>query len=882
MKSNVAIDQQLESMFHAPLGDFASRRIVIWHDPDGEFADEFAGLAGGDGLLDGLLERPVHCVDVHDGNTFETRLDVCRRLRGDDFLLYRRRPHAQLDGDWFADVELYAEHFQADYLSLLIQDLGADDSPEVRASLQQMKAFFASKERVGRFKKAMPEPHGAGDIVRGVLAVVFGAPEAGVARSIIAFLMKRDEAAYNPAAVDDVLARLEKFGAREPFARLVRSAAGYEGELEDLDALGAHLLVTALAATMPATALAGLEAHLSAGNAQLCLGIVREWASSRDENEMFVLHDLCRTVEEELHLARRFADMPLDQLLDSDVFPSIDEAILGDLMGSLAQGSDRRAEAKRVVQTRRDMAWREPMAPFYDCVAAAVEIQDFQRTHAGAFAQTSTQEIWRLYTEDWWRMDAAYRAFLDAFARCISMGVYALEDKVRELADWVDRAYAQWFLTGSNSAWVAASKDAWETRGFVDGIPLQRRFFDDTVASELHAAKRVMVIISDGMRYEVARQLAEQLERETRGQASVSAMQSVFPSITQFGMAALLPHRHLAYSEATGEVSADGRPTKTLEDRQSVLRERVGASAAIRYGDLLKMGRADRKRFASDLELVYVYHNVIDAAGHGETSGQGVFDACGDAVRDIVALVRIAINDMGIGRVLVTSDHGFLFTRADIPEMDQASRGDVAGRVRKVERRFLIAEPDASSELFVNMDMEDVDGGAYTWWAPRDCVRIKCPGSKNYVHGGVSLQELCVPVLRFRNLRSGAKGYVEKEFAQIQLLSTSRRITTAVFFVELYQKDRVADKVLPCDYELVLTDSSGNEVSDRCLVRADNPSAQDADRRMKARLSLKSGRAWSASEAYFLVARNTQTGETCWTEQYSIEIAFAPSVDFGF
>lgn len=880
MESNVV--ESLVERFHAPLGDFASRRIVIWHDPDGEFADEFAALAGDDGLLDGPFERPVHCIDVHDGNTFEARLDVCRRLRDDDFLLYRRRPWAQLDGDWFADVELYAEHFQADYLSLLIQDLGADDTPEVRSALQQMKAFFASKERVARFKKAMSEPHGAGDVVSGVLAVVFGAHEAGVARLAIAFLMKRDEAAYDPAAVDDVLARLEKFGARDPFARLVRSAVGYEGDLGDLDALGAHLLVTALAATMPAQALAGLEARMSPGNAQLCLGIVREWASSRDENEAFVLHDLCRTVEEKLHLARRFADMPLDQLIGSDVFPAIDEVILGDLMGSLAQGSDRREEAKRVVRTRRDMAWREPMAPYYDCVSAAVEIQGFQRAHAGAFAQTSPQEIWKLYTEDWWRMDSAYRAFLDAYARCITAGVYALEDKVRELAEWVDRVYAQWFLSEANAAWVAASKSAWESRGFVDSIPLQRRFFDDTVTSELHAAKRVMVIVSDGMRYEVARQLAEQLERETRGQASVSAMQSVFPSITQFGMAALLPHRHLAYSEATGEVAVDGLPTKTLEDRQNVLRGRVPASAAIRYGDLLKMSRSERKRYASDLELVYVYHNVIDAAGHGETSGQGVFDACGDAVRDIVTLVRIAVNDMGISRVVVTSDHGFLFTRADIPEMDQASRHDVSGRVRKVERRFLIAEPDASSELFVNMDMEDVDGGAYTWWAPRDCVRIKCPGSKNYVHGGVSLQELCVPVLRFRNLRSGAKGYVDKEFAQVRLLSTSRRITTAVFFVDLYQRDRVAGKVLPCDYELVFTDASGNEVSDRCLVRADNPSDQDADRRIKARFSLKSGRSWSASEAYFLVARNVQTGETCWTEQYSIEIAFAPSVDFGF
>lgn len=876
------ITEQIRQRFSQPLPACAQRRIVIWHDPDGEFAEEFEAMAGEDGALESPVDRPVNCVEARDGNTFETKLDVCRRKSGEDFLLYRRRARAQFDGDWLADVEMYAEHFQADYLSLLVQDLEAEDTPQVRDALQRLKAFFGSKERTARFRKAMPRPASSTDVVRGVAAVLLEADDADIAAIVRAYLLKIEDLGYYPDAVDDLLVVFEKYGAKDAFASLIKSAVGYAGDLSDVAGCAAHLLATALSATMPASVMAGLEDRVSPGSAQLCLGVVREWMQAGDEDGLLDLYDICRQVEDELHLAQRFKSAPIDALVGSDVFPAIDEAILVDLMGSLSQGSDRREEARRIAQTRRDMGWKSAMGPYYDCVLHAVDIQDFQRGHADAFGAGGSKEIWEGYVKDWWRMDAAYRAFVQAYGKCVSAGIPALDDGVRELDTWVERVYGNWFLAQSNASWVSASKPAWEADGCVEGVPLQRRFYDEAVVPELNSAKRVMVVISDAMRYEVAQQLAQELERRTRGKAEVSSMQSVFPSITQFGMAALLPHRRLAFSEATGEVSVGGMPTKTLDDRQVVLRSRLKESAAVRYADLLGMSRAERKTFAADLRLVYVYHNAIDAAGHGETSGQSVFGACDDAVDNVVTLVRTAVNDMGVGRVIVTSDHGFLFTHQEIPEVDQASRKEVSGTVEKVERRFIIADPDASSEAFVNMNMQDVDGGAYTWWAPRDCVRIKCPGSKNYVHGGVSLQELCVPVVRFRNLRAGSKEFVEQERVQIRLLSTQRRVTSMVFFLDLYQKDRVAGKVLPCDYDLVFTDASGNEVSDRCVVHADNASERDADRRIKARFALKTGRAFKGTDAYYLVVRDRQTGETCWTEEFQIEIAFAPSVDFGF
>ena len=79
-----------------------------------------------------------------------------------------------------------------------------------------------------------------------------------------------------------------------------------------------------------------------------------------------------------------------------------------------------------------------------------------------------------------------------------------------------------------------------------------------------------------------------------------------------------------------------------------------------------------------------------------------------------------------------------------------------------------------------------------------------------------------------------------------------------------------------------MTDASGNAVSDVVTVAADRQSENSQERVIKIRFSLKTECAFSSKETYFLVARDAQTGAIAWREEYKINIAFAPGVDFGF
>ena len=146
----------------------------------------------------------------------------------------------------------------------------------------------------------------------------------------------------------------------------------------------------------------------------------------------------------------------------------------------------------------------------------------------------------------------------------------------------------------------------------------------------------------------------------------------------------------------------------------------------------------------------------------------------------------------------------------------------------------------------------------------------------------MSLQELCVPVLRYRDARAGAKGYEERTKAELKLLSTVRRITSMLFKVELYQPEAVGGKILPAEYTLAMVDEMGNEVSEVRRAHADMESAEEKARIIRLQFGLKAGRVYDAKHTYYLLCRSKDTGQVAWKETYQIDIAFAPMDDFGF
>ena len=98
-------------------------------------------------------------------------------------------------------------------------------------------------------------------------------------------------------------------------------------------------------------------------------------------------------------------------------------------------------------------------------------------------------------------------------------------------------------------------------------IKQQDEFYRRDVANN---ENKIFVIISDALRYDVAADLCNQLRVETKCDISIDSQEAIFPTITKFGMAALLPHRELSITVKNNEIRvlADGCTTE-MADRDA-------------------------------------------------------------------------------------------------------------------------------------------------------------------------------------------------------------------------------------------------------------------------------------------------------------------------
>ena len=427
------------------------------------------------------------------------------------------------------------------------------------------------------------------------------------------------------------------------------------------------------------------------------------------------------------------------------------------------------------------------------------------------------------------------------------------------------------------ACWTNAAADDLASLGYVSEIEKQRDFYKRYVVPASSKNTRAFVIISDALRYEVASELSERIVRTTKGTADLESMQAIFPSITKFGMAALLPGKNISVNDSM-DVLVDGNQTRSTLDRNAILNATPKNSVAIQYNELLNMKKDERRELVSGKDVVYIYHNAIDAIGDKAPTESKVFNACETAIQELSSILRIIVNELSGTNIFITADHGFLYTYKPLSESDKIDRKAFSGNVFELGRRYALTAPDTTADFLLPVDLErELDGMLIKGYAPQDTIRMKVQGGgENYVHGGISLQELVVPVIAFKNLRTTNKNYVEVKNAGLKLLSESRKISNLIFSLEFHQRQPVGDKIQPCTYSIYMTDDEGVVISDRQPVIADKTSDNAADRVFRVRFNLKAG-AYDKKKVYRLVIANDIDVEEI---EFHIDIALAD--DFGF
>ena len=861
-----SISRELNRRFAESLEEFYKRRIIFWYDEDREFEDK----------LDGLQLDDAKVVRLTGSNTFAVKKLLCADDLSSNYLVYSPLSFQKDDDNWLINVQLYSEEFRADLISIWIDEMGLTSTPIIRKQVRNYRAFFDAKKHRAK--------------VAAIKSNITTAPQMHLA--VMATLCSNDDIQPNNiiravirAGLDietnDIYQSFVTYGADTAFWAMVSQATGYnEGDDSNLGRLAMHMLLTAATGTLHLDDLAGLDAYISVPHQAYCYELVSDWMHGEDNRQ---LYEVARYVEDGARLYQRFSKLPVEALVSTECFPCVDECILTSLMTEIRDHIIKVDVIKETVEKRRTMAWYEDVSCYYEGILQVANMQAFFLEHADGFHTVEPAKLWKEYTTDYYRMDTFYRQFHLCFQKCLKVSNPLLDDLFKHVTEKVEGLYSHWFIGLLGENWSDACAENLEQFGRILEVSQQVDFYRSKVKP---GTNRVYVIISDAFRYEVAASLTAQLRRETQSKVELNSCQAVFPTVTKFGMAALLPHRELTVVEKSNgllSVLADGQSTDA-GNRDKILKLANKASVALKYDNIIGLKRAERQALVKGMEVVYIYHDKVDIASH--TSDSAVFSACDEAISDIKNLVRIIVNEFGGTNIIITADHGFLYTYSPLSEDDKVDKTTPSEQDVEIDRRYLITRKGAKPGYLLHVKFLDGQSD-FDAFAPRENVRIKKKGGGlNFVHGGISLQEMVVPIVEYQHLRTATKAYqrnrdkIDTKPVTLNLLSAGRKISNMIFSLSFYQREPVGDNREQATYLIYFTDSNGKQISDTCKIIADKTSENGQDRTFRCSFNLRSQK-YSSQESYYLVIADESGLQMPVREEFQIDIAFAVD-EFNF
>jgi uncharacterized protein (TIGR02687 family) len=846
--------------------------VVFWHDVEQEFASQ----------IDGLAPDGVQLVRLDD----QSNLNIKLKIEGQPnqrWLLYSNQPEPEPTKDWLLDVRLRSKAFRADTTSILLEDLGLT-TISLRAHLKQRTKFLRAKDRVDRLKRFVLPTDTAEDIDRKMLAVMARAdsPELFVILQRLYGAFVANEAAdlsAQPKLWSDICGNdLEPI-----FWELVRQQLGYIDHHPTLRDLLIRILVTDFCRNLLGDAPKQL-AHFVLPERSLAANasvFVSRWRS--DIAQFSSYNALALAVAAELNLKGLLPRLSADQLIECMTFEEIELRIVQDLKKRIVDGGGANMDVVRGhIARRRDGHWANPLlananahtkalAACYDALTAAADFFALKAVHAGGFSFVDASTAFLHYQEELFQFDQLYRLFHTA-ADAVEPTGWAV---LHELRATIESAYSGWYIPQLSSAWakVVEGPKGLLASWSLPGVTAQQNFFKQKVEPLFEGnVKRVFVVISDALRFEVAQELVQQTNSKNRIKASLVGMLGVLPSYTALGMAALLPHKTLAYKLGNAvEVQVDGRTVATLDQRNEQLKGFGGM--AVKAEDLLSLGKEKGRELVRDHRLIYVYHDRIDMIGDKQASETKTFEAANQAVQDLSNVMGFIINGLNGSTVLLTADHGFMYQESALDVSDKSALEEKPTGTLIAKKRYLIGTDlgettkawSGSTSVTAGTTLE----GSLDFWVPKGASRFHFAGGARFVHGSAMPQEIVVPLVIARVSESES---AKTRLVSISLLGSTNKVVTNTQRFEFIQTDAVTDRVIARTVVVSLRDGE-TLISDQQALTFDSTSQLLDERKRSIFLTILSGY-YESHKRYDLVMRDAVTKVEVLRQPVQIDLAF--------
>lgn len=837
------IQEQINKKFQ---GD--SRRLVFWYDDKGEFIND----------VDSLVLDNATIYRLTGDNTLYTKfLFECEDLTN-NYLIYAPFPKPADKDNHLADTAYYSRQFFTDRVSLLCSTYAIPE--KYQEQLSHYGKFWKSTERIDKFVALGIEEYNPEIIEIGLLAVMVGETTPSL-DEILKKMINRGGLKENKYLVE-----FEKMDLLSSFWALCAKYYGYTEENKSFEKLVATLLVTHTANSFTGELPKSWQPFVSHKKNDVSIFV------SNFMNNIYLqdrYDEIAREIGRKLKVDDFSASVPTEKYFECDTFAAFDVLIIKTVVeGLVNRGAPLPEEHREMIRNR---SARKHFSQTYQHHYKALDKADQLVGGIQAFSKEllevgNADGFIQMYAQKWESIDRYYRGFYTAYDKIQG------DEALHELRGWVENLYTNAYLLKLSIAWAdtLVKVSGWNQLAGEK----QWHFYQRQVAP---AVKRevTVVIISDALRYEAGVELDKRLNERANTKSEISPMISVLPSFTRLGMASLLPHQSLTINSAC-DVLVDGMPCLSSEQREKILKTRHPRSVVATYQAVMAMNRESIRKLMTGQELIYIYHNQIDARGDHMATENEVFTAVDETVSELMNLIQKLTVDKSITNYIITADHGFIYKRDKLDESDKLTLSKQAATF--INKRFILSNelPDLNGTLTYPLDYAGAQNSDVLVTVPRGVDIFKTPGGgQNFVHGGASLQEIVIPLIKVKT----EKRKQDVENVEVVLTSVTRKINNLIVYLDFLQKEAVTDRLRPAKIEVYFESESGDKISDREIIVADRKDKEVDNRMFKEKFIFRNQK-YSKDEKYDLVMKDVGSDMELARHEFIIDIAFAD--DFGF
>jgi len=776
---------------------FKEQRVVFWYDKKQELHDKF----------DVLMIPGVEKIEIQN-NEFGIKYRITTQEPDQKFLLYFNKPRPDDLDNWLLDLLLANYEFQTDQAAIFLQELGLPY--EFKPVITEHIEFFKSKKRLEELKNIINQDDQPRQIRRKIMAVICKT-EPDLEQILLSLL---DELSMSSNIIYD---QLSKFGFAPYLWDDIERLFGYASNQANPKDFVIELFK------------ANYQSFITNEKPKLnkeAVVFINRWKDSLKYSPAFDIFS--NQMEEILNIKKNLEERTYETLKEMDLFKIIDKKLIVELKNGLLSKSITPEQVVKLVSDREHTHWYSQFSAIYQAIRYAAQFLDLM-PRLTLKIENLKQGV-NQYKESYYKLDQFYRKFIFHYNQASQNAL--LED----LAVQVEKNYSNQFLLPLNDNWQQCvdASPTWD----IEGVEYQRHFFKRHVQPYIKDGIKVFVVISDALRYESGEELLNRLLKEDRFTADLSFMVSSIPSYTQLGMASLLPNQSVGYNEK-GAVFVDGVSTKGTANRDTILGNALkGKGKAIKAEEFLSLNtKTEGRALSKKNDVVYIYHNGIDAIGDKRETEGKVFDAVETEFETIIKILK-QISNINVSNVIITADHGFLYQNTKLDESDYSDI-DCQGEILQSDRRFVIGKNLMDQSCAKKYKVEQLGfKGDFEFLIAKSINRFRVKGAgSRYVHGGASLQEVVLPVITFSKKRVS-----DISFVDVDLIKTTSLITSGQATFSFYQETPVEDKVLPRVLKIGFYSKSNILISDVQTVSFDSvdKDARNREKKIQFNFSKKS------------------------------------------